>query len=55
MSNETVRSHWNKILQQLDIKIRTHDLRHLIGGTLVSKVREEVAAESLDDFFKRVR
>jgi len=79
MSKETVRNHWNKILQQLDIKIRMHDLRHLIGGTLVSsgktleqvasvlghtstsvtkrysKVREEVAAESLDDFFKRVR
>lgn len=79
MSKETVRNHWNKILQQMDIKIRMHDLRHLIGGTLVSsgktleqvasvlghtstsvtkrysKVREEVAAESLDDFFKRVR
>ena len=79
MSKETVRNHWNKILQQLDIKIRMHDLRHLIGGILVSsgktleqvasvlghtstsvtkrysKVREEVAAESLDDFFKRVR
>jgi len=79
MSKETVRNHWNKILQQVDIKIRMHDLRHLIGDTLVSsgktleqvasvlghtstsvtkrysKVREEVAAESLDDFFKRVR
>ena len=79
MSKETVRNHWNKILEQLEIKIRMHDLRHLIGGTLVSsgktleqvasvlghtstsvtkrysKVREEVAAESLDDFFKRVR
>jgi site-specific recombinase XerD len=79
MSKETVRNHWNKILQQVEIKIRMHDLRHLIGGTLVSngktleqvasvlghtstsvtkrysKVREEVAAESLDDFFKRVR
>ncbi len=79
MSKETVRNHWNKILEQVDIKIRMHDLRHLIGGTLVSsgktleqvasvlghtstsvtkrysKVRKEVAAESLDDFFKRVR
>ncbi len=79
MSKETVRNHWNKILEQVGIKIRMHDLRHLIGGTLVSsgktleqvasvlghtstsvtkrysKVREEVAAESLDDFFKRVR
>ena len=79
MSKETVRNHWNKILQQVGIKIRMHDLRHLIGGTLVSsgktleqvasvvghtstsvtkrysKVREDVAAESLDDFFKRVR
>ncbi len=79
MSKETVRNHWNKILEQVDIKIRMHDLRHLIGGTLVSsgktleqvasvlghtstsvtkrysKVRKELAAESLDDFFKRVR
>jgi len=79
MSKETVRNHWSKILQQVDIKIRMHDLRHLIGGTLVSsgktleqvasvlghtstsvtkrysKVRQEVAAESLDDFFNRVR
>ena len=79
MSKETVRNHWNKVLEELGIKIRIHDLRHLIGGTLVSsgktleqvasvlghtstsvtkrysKVREEVAAESLDDFFQRVR
>jgi len=79
MSKDTVRNHWNKVLEQLGVKIRMHDLRHLIGGTLVSsgktleqvasvlghtstsvtkrysKVREEVAAESLDDFFKRVR
>ena len=79
MSKDTVRNHWNKVLEQLGIKIRMHDLRHLIGGTLVSsgktleqvasvlghtstsvtkrysKVRQEVAAESLDEFFKRVR
>ena len=79
MNKGTVRNHWKKILEQLGINIRIHDLRHLIGGTLVSsgktleqvasvlghtstsvtkrysKVRQEVAAESLDDFFKRVR
>lgn len=79
MDKGTVRNHWEKILKEVDIKIRIHDLRHLIGGTLVSegktleqvasvlghtstsvtkrysKVRQEVAAESLDDFFKRVR
>ncbi|WP_256594189.1 hypothetical protein [Helicobacter acinonychis] len=61
------------------MKIRIHDLRHLIGGMLVSesktleqiasilghtstnvtkrysKVRQEVAAKSLKDFFKRVK
>ena len=66
-------------MAKLGIKIRIHDLRHLIGGVLVSegktleqiasilghtstnvtkrysKVRREVAAESLDDFFKRVK
>lgn len=79
MNKGTIRNHWEKILKQLDIQIRMHDLRHLIGGTLVSngktleqvasvlghtstsvtkrysKVRQEVAAESLDEFFKRVR
>ena len=66
-------------MAKLGIKIRIHDLRHLIGGVLVSegktleqiasilghtstnvtkrysKVRREVAAESLDDFFKRIK
>jgi site-specific recombinase XerD len=79
MNKGTVRNHWEKILKQLQIHIRIHDLRHIIGGTLVSsgktleqvasvlghtstsvtkrysKVRQEVAAESLDDFFKRVK
>jgi site-specific recombinase XerD len=79
MNKGTVRNHWEKVLQQLGTHIRIHDLRHLIGGTLVSngktleqvasvlghtsisvtkrysKVRQEVAAESLDDFFKSVR
>lgn len=79
MSKGTIRTHWEKVLKQLGIHIRMHDLRHIIGGTLVSsgktleqvasvlghtstsvtkrysKVRQEVAAESLDDFFKRVR
>ena len=79
MNKGTVRNHWEKILHQLEIHIRIHDLRHIIGGTLVSngktleqvasvlghtsinvtkrysKVRQEVAAESLDDFFKKVR
>lgn len=79
MSNHTLRNHWKKVLKQVDVKLRIHDLRHIIGGTLVSngktlehvasvlghtsiavtkrysKVRQEVAAESLDDFFSRVR
>jgi site-specific recombinase XerD len=79
MNKGTIRNHWDKVLKQVNINIRMHDLRHLIGGTLVSngktleqvasvlghtstsvtkrysKVRQEVAAESLDDFFKRVR
>lgn len=79
MNKGTIRNHWEKVLQQLGTHLRIHDLRHLIGGTLVShgktleqvasvlghtstsvtkrysKVRQEVAAESLDDFFKRVR
>lgn len=79
MNKGTIRNHWEKILKQLNIHIRLHDLRHIIGDTLVSdgktleqvasilghtstnvtkrysKVRQEVAAESLDDFFKRVR
>jgi len=28
-SKETVRNHWNKILEQVDLKIRMHDLRNL--------------------------
>ena len=79
IDKNTIRPHWEKILAKLGIKIRIHDLRHLIGGVLVSegktleqiasilghtstnvtkrysKVRREVAAESLDDFFKRVK
>lgn len=79
MNKGTIRTHWEKVLEELDIHIRMHDLRHLIGDTLVSsgktlehvasvlghtstsvtkrysKVRQEVAAESLDDFFKKVR
>ena len=79
MDKGTIRTHWDKILAKLGIKIRIHDLRHLIGGVLVSegktleqiasilghtstsvtkrysKVRREVAAESLDEFFKRVK
>ena len=79
MNKGTVRNHWEKILEQVGVHIRMHDLRHIIGGTLVSsgktleqvasvlghtsisvtkrysKVRQEVAAESLDDFFKKVR
>ena len=79
MNNGTVRYHWKIVLAELGMHLRIHDLRHLIGGTLVSsgktleqvasvlghtstsvtkrysKVRQEVAAESLDDFFKTVR
>ena len=79
LSKETVRNHWNKVIEQLGVSLRIHDLRHLIGGVLVSngktleqvasvlghtstsvtkrysKVRQNVAAESLDDFFKKVR
>ncbi len=79
MNKGTIRNHWEKVLKKLEINIRIHDLRHLIGGILVSsgktleqvasilghtstnvtkrysKVRQEVAAESLEDFFKRVR
>lgn len=79
MDKGTIRTHWDKILEKLGVKIRIHDLRHLIGGILVSegktleqiasilghtstnvtkrysKVRREVAAESLDDFFRRVK
>jgi site-specific recombinase XerD len=79
MNKGTIRNHWEKVLTQLGTRIRMHDLRHLIGGTLVSsgktleqvasvlghtstsvtkrysKVRQEVAAESLEDFFGRVR
>ncbi|WP_291891620.1 tyrosine-type recombinase/integrase [Campylobacter sp.] len=79
MDNGTLRKHWQKVLDKLGIHIRIHDLRHLIGGVLVSesktleqiasilghtstsvtkrysKVRQEVAAEGLDEFFKRVK
>jgi len=79
MDKGTIRNHWKKVLEELGERIRMHDLRHLIGGTLVSsgktleqvasvlghtstsvtkrysKVRQEVAAESLEDFFGRVR
>lgn len=79
MDKGTIRGHWQKIMKKLGIKIRIHDLRHLIGGVLVSegktleqiasilghtstsvtkrysKVRREVAAEGLDEFFKRVK
>lgn len=79
MNKGTVRNHWEKVLEKVGVPVRIHDLRHIIGGTLVSngktleqvasvlghtsigvtkrysKVRQEVAAESLDDFFKRVR
>ena len=79
MSKATLRLHWYKILDRLGVHIRIHDLRHLIGGVLVSegktleqiasilghtstsvtkrysKVRQEVAAEGLDEFFKRVK
>ncbi|MDY5384602.1 MAG: tyrosine-type recombinase/integrase, partial [Campylobacter sp.] len=65
-----------KALSNLGMHIRIHDLRHLIGGVLVSegktleqiasilghtstsvtkrysKVRQEVAAERLDEFLK---
>jgi site-specific recombinase XerD len=79
MNKGTIRNHWEKVLDELGERIRMHDLRHLIGGTLVSngktleevasvlghtstdvtrrysKVRQEVAAESLEDFFSRVK
>lgn len=79
MDKGTVCNHWDKVLKQLGVHLRIHDLWHLIGGTLVSsgrtleqvasvlghtsisvtkrysKVRQEVAAESLEDFFSRVR
>jgi len=46
MSKETVRGHWAKLLKQADIKhLRIHDLRHIIGGDLVSNnfTLEEIA------------
>ena len=79
MDNSTLRKHWQKVLDKLGLHIRIHDLRHLIGGVLVSegktleqiasilghtstsvtkrysKVRQEVVAEGLDEFFKRVK
>lgn len=46
MNKGTIRNHWEKVLKELDIQIRMHDLRHLIGGTLVSsgKTLEQVAS-----------
>ncbi|MEW5832125.1 MAG: tyrosine-type recombinase/integrase [Campylobacterota bacterium] len=46
MSKETFRNHWVKILQKLDINMRIHDIRHLIGGTLVNSgaTLEQIAA-----------
>lgn len=46
ISPDTFRWHWSKILEGLDIKMRLHDIRHLIGGTLVNAgaTLEEIAA-----------
>lgn len=46
MDKGTVRNHWDKVLKQLGVHLRIHDLRHLIGGTLVSSGRtlEQVAS-----------
>jgi len=46
MSPDTFRWHWSKVLEDLDIKMRLHDIRHLIGGTLVNAgaTLEEIAA-----------
>ena len=46
ISPDTFRWHWKKILNELDIKMRIHDIRHLIGGVLVNSgaTLEEIAA-----------
>lgn len=46
MSAETFRWHWEKVLEDLNIQMRVHDIRHLIGGTLVNAgaTLEEIAA-----------
>lgn len=46
MSRDTLRTHWLKVIKDLDINMRIHDIRHLIGGDLVNNgaTLEEVAA-----------
>lgn len=46
MSADTFRWHWDKLLDTLNIKMRIHDIRHLIGGVLVNSgaTLEEIAA-----------
>lgn len=46
MSRDTFRTHWSKILKDLELKMRIHDIRHLIGGILVNNgaTLEEIAA-----------
>lgn len=46
MSSATFRNHWETILADLNIKMRIHDIRHLIGGVLVNSgaTLEEIAA-----------
>ena len=46
MDNSTLRKHWQKVLDKLGLHIRIHDLRHLIGGVLVSegKTLEQIAS-----------
>jgi integrase len=48
MNKGTIRNHWKKILDQLGVQIRMHDLRHLIGGTLVSRKHWNKLLLSLD-------
>lgn len=46
MSSGTFRNHWESILDDIKIKMRIHDIRHLIGGVLVNAgaTLEEIAA-----------
>jgi integrase len=46
MSRDSFRTHWSKILKDLELKMRIHDIRHLIGGILVNNgaTLEEIAA-----------
>ncbi len=47
MNASTIRPHWDKLLETAKIpKLRKHDLRHLLGNTMVSKgaTLEEIAA-----------